>query len=55
MVLVRNLRGPGLNNYFTIFNRENPDGFKFVEHDSEHSLDTGNAGRSELQHGDAAR
>ncbi|MCA9171387.1 MAG: CotH kinase family protein, partial [Planctomycetales bacterium] len=34
---------PGLNNYFTIFNRENPDGFKFFEHDSEHSLDTGNA------------
>lgn len=34
---------PGLNNYFTVFNREEPDGFKFVEHDSEHSLDTGNA------------
>ncbi len=34
---------PGLNNYFTIFNRANPDGFKFFEHDSEHSLDTGNA------------
>ena len=34
---------PGLNNYFTVFNREDPDGFKFVEHDSEHSLDTGNA------------
>ena len=34
---------PGLNNYFTVFNREDPDGFKFIEHDSEHSLDTGNA------------
>ena len=34
---------PGLNNYFAVYNRENPDGFKFVEHDSEHSLDTGNA------------
>ena len=32
---------PGVNNYFAIFNRENPDGFKFFEHDSEHSLDTG--------------
>jgi hypothetical protein len=34
---------PGLNNYFAIYNRENPDGWKFFEHDSEHSLDTGNA------------
>ena len=34
---------PRVNNYFGIFNRENPDGFKFFEHDSEHSLDTGNA------------
>ena len=34
---------PGLNNYFGIYNRENPDGWKFFEHDSEHSLDTGNA------------
>jgi len=32
---------PRVNNYFGIFNRENPDGFKFFEHDSEHSLDTG--------------
>ena len=31
---------PGLNNYFGIYNRENPDGWKFFEHDSEHSLDT---------------
>lgn len=30
-----------VNNYFAIINRENPDGFKFFEHDSEHSLDTG--------------
>jgi hypothetical protein len=33
---------PQLNNYFAIYNRENPDGWKFLEHDSEHSLDTGN-------------
>ena len=32
-----------VNNYFAIFNRESPDGFKFFEHDSEHSLDTGDA------------
>ena len=32
---------PGLNNIFVIYNRENPDGFKYIEHDSEHSLDTG--------------
>ena len=31
---------PGLNNYFAYYNRENPDGWKFIEHDSEHSLDT---------------
>ncbi len=30
-----------LNNYFAIYNREDPDGFKFFEHDSEHSLDRG--------------
>ena len=29
------------NNYFGIYNRENPDGFQFFEHDSEHSLGTG--------------
>jgi len=29
------------NNYFSVYNRENPDGWKFFEHDSEHSLDTG--------------
>ena len=34
---------PRVNNYYGIYNRENPDGFKFFEHDSEHSLDTGNA------------
>lgn len=34
---------PRVNNYFGIFNRKDPDGFKFFEHDSEHSLDTGNA------------
>ncbi len=33
---------PQLNNYYAIYNRENPDGWKFIEHDSEHSLDTGN-------------
>lgn len=34
---------PRVNNYFGVFNRESPDGFKWFEHDSEHSLDTGNA------------
>lgn len=34
---------PAVNNYFAIYNRENPDGFKFMEHDSEHSLDRGDA------------
>ncbi len=29
------------NNYWAVYNRENPDGYKFFEHDSEHSLDTG--------------
>ncbi len=29
------------NNYFSIYNRRNPDGFKFFEHDSEHSLGLG--------------
>jgi hypothetical protein len=32
---------PNPNNYFGIYNRVNPDGFKFFEHDSEHSLGTG--------------
>ena len=32
---------PGLNNYFGTYNRSNPDGWKFYEHDSEHSMDTG--------------
>lgn len=32
-----------VNNYFAIINRESPDGFKFFEHDSEHSLDVGDA------------
>ncbi len=26
------------NNFFSIYNRENPDGFKFFRHDAEHSL-----------------
>ena len=34
---------PNINNYFAIFNREDPDGWKFFEHDSEHSLDTSTA------------
>ena len=34
---------PGINNYFGFYNREDPDGMKFLEWDSEHSLDTGNA------------
>lgn len=29
-----------LNNMYAIFNRVNPDGFKWLQHDSEHSLDT---------------
>ena len=29
---------PRPNNYYCFFNRNNPDGFKFMEHDSEHSL-----------------
>jgi len=33
--------GSGPNNFFAIYNREDPDGFKFFEHDSEHSLGTG--------------
>jgi len=33
--------GSGPNNFFAIYNRANPDGFKFFEHDSEHSLGTG--------------
>ena len=32
---------PRPNNYFGIYNRENPQGYKFFEHDSEHSLGTG--------------
>ncbi|MDG2123549.1 MAG: CotH kinase family protein, partial [Verrucomicrobiales bacterium] len=32
---------PRPNNYFGLYNRENPDGWKFVEHDSEHSMGTG--------------
>ncbi len=32
---------PRPNNFFGIYKRTNPDGFKWFEHDSEHSLDTG--------------
>ncbi len=32
---------PNGNNFFSIYNRVNPDGFKTFEHDSEHSLGTG--------------
>ena len=32
---------PNPNNFYTIYNRANPDGFKYFEHDSEHSLGTG--------------
>ena len=32
---------PRPNNYFGVYNRVNPDGYKFFEHDSEHSLGTG--------------
>ena len=29
---------PRPNNYFGVYNRLAPDGYKFFEHDSEHSL-----------------
>ncbi|MDF7799282.1 lamin tail domain-containing protein [Pontiellaceae bacterium B1224] len=29
-----------LNNMYAVYNRVNPDGFKWIQHDSEHSLDT---------------
>ncbi|MGK0190079.1 MAG: hypothetical protein ACI9R3_005899 [Verrucomicrobiales bacterium] len=29
------------NNYYSTYNRENPDGFKYFAHDMEHSLDAG--------------
>jgi hypothetical protein len=32
---------PRPNNFYGIFSRRDPDGFKYFEHDSEHSLDTG--------------
>ncbi|MBM48861.1 MAG: hypothetical protein CMP27_03375 [Roseibacillus sp.] len=32
---------PNPNNYFGVYNRVSPDGYKFFEHDSEHSLGTG--------------
>jgi len=32
---------PRPNNYFGVYNRVDPDGYKFFEHDSEHSLGTG--------------
>ena len=32
---------PRPNNFYAIFNRANPSGFKYFEHDSEHSLGTG--------------
>ncbi|MCH9022911.1 MAG: chitobiase/beta-hexosaminidase C-terminal domain-containing protein, partial [Planctomycetes bacterium] len=31
----------GLNNFYTLYNRNNPDGFKCFRHDAEHTLDTG--------------
>ncbi len=34
---------PQLNNWFAIYNRENPDGFKHMAHDFEHAWDTGGA------------
>jgi len=33
----------GPNNFFAIINREAPDGFQYIEHDSEHSLGTGDS------------
>lgn len=32
---------PRVNNYYAIYNRANPDGWKFMEHDSEHTFDVG--------------
>ncbi|MFV2070088.1 MAG: CotH kinase family protein, partial [Pirellulales bacterium] len=32
---------PSPNNFFSIYNRENPDGFKWFEHDSEHTFGLG--------------
>lgn len=32
-----------LNNMYAIYNRVNPDGFKWIQHDSEHSMDTNKA------------
>ena len=29
-----------INNLYAVYNRENPDGFKWIQHDCEHSLDT---------------
>jgi hypothetical protein len=38
--------GGGVNNFFTIFNREHPDGFKFFAHDNEHTLANAGADRT---------
>ena len=35
-----------LNNLYAVYNRENPDGFKWIQHDCEHSLDTGQTDRT---------
>ncbi len=34
------------NNMWAFYNRKNPDGFKFLRHDAEHSLDTGETDRT---------
>jgi hypothetical protein len=34
------------NNMWAFYNRNNPDGFKFMRHDAEHSLDTGETDRT---------
>ena len=34
-------RGQGINNFYGIINRNNPDGFKWFHHDAEHTLDLG--------------
>lgn len=34
---------PNPNNFYAIYNRNNPRGFLYFEHDSEHSLDTGDS------------
>ena len=38
--------GGGTNNFFGVYNRVNPDGFKWFAHDNEHTLDRGSGDRT---------